>query len=131
MYIAAFIYRPGEIDDTFRELSATIDAVAASLPGFAGAESWRSADGQLVNASYYWHDEASLRAFATDPRHLDAKRQYRNWYGGYHVVVSKVERAYGDGAFPHIVADTRRAGRRHGDASPAAAPDAGSAVPAR
>ncbi|MGS0890947.1 antibiotic biosynthesis monooxygenase family protein [Burkholderia stagnalis] len=117
MYIAAFIYRPGEIDDAFRTLSAAIDALAASLPGFAGAESWRSADGMQVNATYYWHDEASLRAFASDPRHLEAKRQYRKWYGGYHVIVSKVERAYGDGAFAHWVPDTRAARRSHADAA--------------
>ncbi|WGS46538.1 DUF4188 domain-containing protein [Burkholderia sp. JSH-S8] len=120
MYIAAFIYAPGETDDAFRALSATIDAVAASLPGFAGAESWRSADGERINATYYWHDEASLRAFAADPRHLDAKRQYRKWYGGYHVIVSKVERAYGDAAFGHVVADTRRAAGRQPE--PGAAP---------
>jgi heme-degrading monooxygenase HmoA len=108
MYIAAFIYKPGEVDETFHRLSAMIDEVAASLPGFAGAESWRSADGQLVNASYYWRDEASLKAFATAPKHLDAKRQFRKWYGGYHVVISKVERAYGDGSVEHIVPDSRR-----------------------
>lgn len=108
MYIAAFIYKPGTIDDEFHRLSAIIDSVAASLPGFVGAESWRSADGQLFNATYYWRDQDSLRAFASSPEHLDAKRQFRKWYGGYHVVVSKVERAYGDGSFQHLVPDSRR-----------------------
>ncbi|MCO8648715.1 antibiotic biosynthesis monooxygenase, partial [Burkholderia multivorans] len=70
MYIAAFIYKPGEVDDEFHRLSAIIDGIAASLPGFVGAESWRSADGRLVNASYYWRDEASLKAFASAPQHL-------------------------------------------------------------
>ncbi len=110
MYIAAFIYRPGQADDTFRQLSAVLDEIAADLPGFAGAESWRSADGMLVNASYYWHDRAALEAFARHPRHLEAKRQYRRWYEGYHVVVSHVERAYGDGTLAHPVPDGRRAG---------------------
>ncbi len=112
MYIAAFIYQPGEIDDEFRRLSAMIDEVAASLPGFVGAESWRSPDGRMANASYYWQDEESLMAFASASKHLDAKRQFRKWYRGYHVVISKVERAYGDGSFAHFVPDSRRRGAR-------------------
>ncbi|EEE05639.1 antibiotic biosynthesis monooxygenase family protein [Burkholderia multivorans] len=112
MYIAAFIYKPGEVDEEFHRLSAIIDGIATSLPGFVGAESWRSADGRLVNASYYWRDEASLKAFASAPQHLDAKRQFRKWYGGYRVVISKVERAYGDGTVEHFVQDSRRLGGR-------------------
>ncbi|AQV98568.1 antibiotic biosynthesis monooxygenase [Cupriavidus necator] len=108
MYIAAFIYRPGQADDAFHRLSALIDEIAAGMPGFVGAESWRSPDGQLFNASYYWRDKESLQAFATHPRHLDAKRQYRKWYDGYHVVISEVQRAYGDGSLQHFVPDSRR-----------------------
>ncbi|NWE14294.1 antibiotic biosynthesis monooxygenase family protein [Pseudomonas yamanorum] len=112
MYIAAFIYKPGERHDEFQRLTDLIDALAARLPGYVGAESWRSADGGLINASYYWRDEASIRAFASHPTHLEAKRLYRRWYGGYHVVISKVERAYGDGTIGHLVpAD------RHGHAN--------------
>lgn len=109
MYIAAFIYKPGQRDEEFDRLSALIDEVAASIPGFVGAESWHSSDGKRVNASYYWRDQESLRAFAAHPRHLDAKRQFRKWYEGYHVIVSKVERAYGDGSIQHFVPDGRRA----------------------
>lgn len=107
MYIAAFIYKPGQRDDEFTRLSALIDEVAGSLPGFVGSQSWTSTDGELVNASYYWQDEASIRAFANHPRHLEAKHQYRKWYAGYQVVISKVERAYGDGTISSFVADNR------------------------
>ncbi|PRC91625.1 antibiotic biosynthesis monooxygenase family protein [Solimicrobium silvestre] len=108
MYIAAFIYKPSQIDQEFNRLSTIIGEIAHSIPGFIGAESWRSMDGLLVNASYYWRDQESLRAFATHPQHLDAKRQYRKWYEGYHVVVSKVERAYGDGSIKHFIQDSRQ-----------------------
>ncbi|MGT2490246.1 hypothetical protein ACU4GD_06115 [Cupriavidus basilensis] len=37
MYIAAFIYKPGETDEEFRRLSAAIDGAAAASPGFLGA----------------------------------------------------------------------------------------------
>lgn len=110
MYIAAFIYKPGQQDQEFQHLSALIDEVASSLPGFVGSQSWRSADGELVNASYYWQDQASIRAFATHPRHLEAKRQYRKWYAGYQVVIAKVERAYGDGGVSSFVVNDRQAG---------------------
>lgn len=108
MYIAAFIYKPGQQDQEFQRLSAIIDEIAISLPGFVGAQSWTSADGQLVNASYYWEDEASIQAFARHPTHLEAKRQYRQWYAGYQVLICKVERAYGDGQITHLVANNRQ-----------------------
>ncbi len=37
MYIAAFIYKPGERDDEFQRLTDLIDALAARLPGYVGA----------------------------------------------------------------------------------------------
>ena len=74
----------------------------------------------LVNASYYWHDRAALEAFARHPRHLEAKRQYRRWYEGYHVVVSHVERAYGDGTL--AIRCRTAAGRAAEAAGPRASP---------
>ncbi|WP_404937387.1 antibiotic biosynthesis monooxygenase [Pseudomonas sp. JDS08PS003] len=108
MYIAAFIYKPGQRDEKFHRLSAIIDDIAISLPGFVGAQSWTSADRTLINASYYWEDEASIQAFARHPRHLEAKRQYRRWYAGYQVVISKVERTYGDGAIAQLLSNDRQ-----------------------
>lgn len=107
MYIAAFIYTPGQQDAEFTRLSALIDEIANGLPGFVGAESWRSVDGLKINASYYWRDQDSLRAFATHPTHLEAKRQYRKWYAGFQVIISRVERSYGDGSMSLLVEDER------------------------
>lgn len=112
MYAVAFIFEPGEYDRDFHELDEAIQGVAESMDGYVGKESWQSADGSRKNATYYWKDEASIRAFAAHPKHLEAKRQYSRWYDGYHVVVSKVERSYGDGAFPHVTPDEGRRGRR-------------------
>jgi heme-degrading monooxygenase HmoA len=107
MYIAAFIYKPGQRDEEFQRLSAIIDEIAHSLPGFVGSQSWVSADQQLINASYYWEDEASISAFARHPQHLAAKRQYQRWYAGYQVVISKVERTYGDGRISPLLGNSR------------------------
>ena len=65
-------------------------------------------DRGLINASYYWEDEASIQAFASHPRHIEAKRQYRRWYAGYQVVISRVERTYGDGAITQLLGNARQ-----------------------
>jgi heme-degrading monooxygenase HmoA len=101
MYSAAFIFQPGTYDAEFHRLDALIDEVAHSLPGFLGSETWVSPDGTIKNATYYWTDLETLRAFSKHPDHLEAKRNYAKWYDGYHVIISKVERVYGDGNLQH------------------------------
>ncbi len=105
MYSVSFMWTPGEYDAEFHRLNAEIDAVAKSLPGFCGSESWRSVDGLRGNAVYYWSNLDDLAKFASHPTHLEAKRQYARWYAGYHVVVAEVLRSYGDGQMPHITSD--------------------------
>jgi hypothetical protein len=64
-----------------------------------------------ANATYYWQSLEALRAFSGHPDHLAAKRDYRRWYRGYHIVIAEIVRSYGDGNLAHIVADERAAGR--------------------
>ncbi len=102
MFTAAFLFEPGVFDDRYFALDALIDAAAKATPGFLGQENWQSADGQRVNATYYWASESALQSFARHPKHVEAKAQYKQWYRSYQVVISQVIRAYGDGAMPHI-----------------------------
>ncbi len=67
-----------------------------------------SADGDRINATYYWENLEALREFSNHPKHLQAKRQYRQWYDGYHIVISEILRSYGDGAFDHFTSNDRR-----------------------
>jgi heme-degrading monooxygenase HmoA len=108
MYIAAFIYSPGQYDDEFHRLNGIIDAVAKSLPGFLGAESWQSTTDDRRNATYYWSDLDTLKQFAAHPAHQEAKRQYARWYEGYHIVISEVVRSYGDGSLAHATPNERK-----------------------
>lgn len=108
MYSAAFIFEPGQYDDEFHRLNDIIDAVAKSLPGFLGVDSWQSTCGSLRNVTYFWSDLETLKTFSSHPSHQEAKRQYARWYQGYHIVVSQVLRSYGDGAITHITPDERR-----------------------
>ena len=108
MYSAAFIFEPGQYDAEFHRLNALIDSVARSLPGFLGVESWQSADGRRRNATYFWDNLDTLETFSAHPAHQEAKRQYARWYNGYHIVISKVVRSYGDGAFAQITPNERQ-----------------------
>lgn len=103
-----FIFKPGEYDDEFHELDGQIDAYARSLPGFKGVEVWRSADGTVVNASYYFDEMSSVKQLSRFPQHRTAKSRYQRWYDGYQIVVSEVARSYGDGRLPHITATESR-----------------------
>jgi heme-degrading monooxygenase HmoA len=107
MYSAAFIFEPGDYDDRFHELNALIDAAAQATAGYLGVESWRSKDGRISNATYYWADLESLKTFSRHPKHVEAKREYAKWYRGYHIVVSQVLRSYGDGTMQHFTPNER------------------------
>ncbi len=110
MYSAAFIYQAGEYDADFHALNDAIDQIARASHGFLGSESWVSPDGATRNATHYWADLETLRAFSTHPKHLEAKRQYERWYGGFQVVISEVIRSYGDGGVRHVTARDRADG---------------------
>lgn len=101
---AAFIFEPGTYDARFLALDAKIEAAAVATPGYLGRETWQSEDGRLFNATYYWADLAALQAFSGNADHLEAKRDYKLWYKGFHIVISEVLRAYGDGSLEHITA---------------------------
>jgi heme-degrading monooxygenase HmoA len=108
MFSAAFIFRPGTYDDEFHRLNDLIDAAANSTEGYLGAETWHSADGKTLNATYYWATLEALKQFSRDPNHLEAKKQYSRWYDGYHIVISEVIRSYGDDALEHITPNDRK-----------------------
>jgi heme-degrading monooxygenase HmoA len=107
MFCAAFIWEPGSYDAEFHRLNDLIDQVALALPGYLGVETWQNSDGTRRCANYYWRDLETLRAFSTHPTHQEAKRQYAQWYKGYHIVISEVIRSYGDGHFEHITPNNR------------------------
>jgi heme-degrading monooxygenase HmoA len=107
MYCAAFIFEPGTYDARFHALDAQIEAAAQSNPGFLGRETWQSEDGLRFNATYYWADLESLKAFSQNPQHLEAKADYQRWYKGFHIIISEVIRSYGDGVLNHITPNHR------------------------
>jgi heme-degrading monooxygenase HmoA len=107
MYSASFIFEPGTYDERFHALDALIEAAAKATTGYLGVELWKSVDGLKTNAIYYWETLESLKQFATHPKHVEAQREYKRWYKGFHIVVAEVIKSYGDGALTHITPNER------------------------
>jgi heme-degrading monooxygenase HmoA len=102
MFAAQFIFRPGEYDDEFYRLDASIDEYALGLPGFLGVERWVSVDGATKNSIYYFDSMDTITKFARFEDHRAAKQKVQNWYNGYQVVISEVKASYGDGQIDSI-----------------------------
>ena len=100
MICAQFIFRPGTYDDDFHRLDEQIDTFARSLPGFVRVETWHSAEGDVINAMYYFEDQKSVAQLARFPQHREAKGQVQRWYDGYRIVISQVRATYGDDRLP-------------------------------
>ncbi|MEO5806970.1 monooxygenase family protein [Devosia sp.] len=107
LFCAAFIFSQHTNDDSFKLLDDEIAAAALASPGFAGKENWFSRDGTRINASYYWRSMEELQVFSRHPVHREAKRRYKEWYDGFHIVISEIVRSYGDGAFEHVTPNAR------------------------
>ncbi|MFM2277591.1 MAG: hypothetical protein RIT12_987 [Actinomycetota bacterium] len=102
MFAAQFIFKPGETDEEFHRLDASIDAYALTLEGFLGVERWVSPDGGTKNSIYYFEDMATITKFASFEDHREAKAKVQNWYNGYQVVISEIKATYGDGQIQTI-----------------------------
>ncbi len=97
MICVQFIFKPGGYDEDFHRLDDQIEKFARGLPGFDRVETWQSADGDVLNAVYYFADTQSLVQLSRFPQHLQAKEQVQRWYDGYRIIVSEITATYGDG----------------------------------
>jgi heme-degrading monooxygenase HmoA len=94
-YAVIFTTRRTEGDRGYEAMAERMAALAATQPGYLGAESARGADGLGITVSY-WRDEASIVAWKQNAAHQDAQRAgQQTWYADYQLRVAKVERAYG------------------------------------
>ena len=96
MYSATFIFAKGEWDEEFYRLDEKIAAIAKSIPGYLGEESWENATTGLVSNVYYWDTLESLEQLIRHPAHIEAKSRQSAWLNGYQVIISQVLRTYGD-----------------------------------
>lgn len=83
--------RIGE-DQGYCKMSEKIEALVKEQPGFLGMESVRNDVGITV---CYWKDMDSIKKWARDTDHKEAKRRgMATWYESYKVRISKVEIEY-------------------------------------
>lgn len=103
MYTSTFIFANKQFDDEFHRLDQAIAAMAKTIPGYIGEETWENAGNGLVSNVYYWESLESLQALMQHPKHLEAKAAQSKWLNGYQVIISQVLRSYGDAKLGHPV----------------------------
>jgi heme-degrading monooxygenase HmoA len=81
--------------DGYDEMAQRMVALAQHQAGFLGVESARDVDGLGITVSY-WASEDAIAAWKAHAEHRIAReRGRRDWYAGFALRVSRVERAYG------------------------------------
>jgi heme-degrading monooxygenase HmoA len=95
-YAVIFTSQRGTQDEPgYSSMADQMAALAAQQPGYLGVESARGADGLGITVSY-WQTLDDIAAWRRHAEHQVAREQGRaDWYAGYSVRISKVERAYG------------------------------------
>ena len=96
IYSSTFIFAKGQYDDEFHELDEAIAAMAKSIPGYIGEETWENPSNGLISNVYYWDSMEALHQLVSHPKHREAKEKQCKWLAGYQVVISQVLRTYGD-----------------------------------
>lgn len=80
-------------DTAYGAAADRMEELAATIPGYLGIESSRSADGTGITVSY-WESEEAIAEWRRHPEHLDAQASGRSdWYEWYELRVARVERA--------------------------------------
>jgi heme-degrading monooxygenase HmoA len=106
MITATFIFDIKQFDEAFHALDARIAAAARETSGYIGEDAWEDPKTGRVANVYYWEDETGLKQLISHPDHIEAKRIYSQWLGGYQVMISQVLRTYGDGQLSRSIAAT-------------------------
>lgn len=96
VYSSTFIFAKGQYDDEFYKLDEEIAAIARSIHGYIGEETWENPSNGLISNVYYWESMEALHQLVSHPKHREAKEKQSNWLAGYQVIISQVLRTYGD-----------------------------------
>jgi heme-degrading monooxygenase HmoA len=86
---------PGSLEE-YQRWSARMGTLAAEIPGYRSHKGFVASDGERVTIVEFT-SEAGLRAWATHPEHVEAKRKGRDtFFTDYRVQVCEVLRDSGD-----------------------------------
>lgn len=96
-YAVIFTSRKKVPADGYDTMADRMEKLGSSYTGFLGLQSARSADGLGITVSY-WKTLQDISKWKADTQHQEAQSQGRSdWYSGYQVRITKVERQYGFG----------------------------------
>ncbi len=94
-YAVIFSSRRTEGENGYADASDRMAELAATQPGFLGAESARGTDGFGITVSY-WDSIESISKWRAHLEHRAAQENGKSiWYEHYEVRISRVERSYG------------------------------------
>ncbi|MCC6462481.1 MAG: antibiotic biosynthesis monooxygenase [Saprospiraceae bacterium] len=92
-YAVIFSTLRTEGDQGYGEMAEKMAALAATMPGYLGAESARDGVGITVS---YWKDLESIKNWKYRVEHVVARDMGREiWYQSYRLRIALVERDYG------------------------------------
>lgn len=77
--------------DGYAEAAEELARLAASMPGYLGAESVRDAAGAGITVSY-WDSAEAVAAWRAHPAHATARARAGEWYESWSLRVCRVER---------------------------------------
>lgn len=76
--------------DGYKEYDELTLELAMQMPGYLGFESFKH-DGRGAFISY-WKNMDAVRAWASEPKHIEAKQKGKStWYRYYHSVIAEVK----------------------------------------
>ena len=97
MIIAVFRSRLNEqVQEEYAHWAARMSELAGQVPGYISHKGFTAADGERVTIVEF-EDEAGMRAWATHPEHVAAKKLGRDtFFADYRVQVCSVQRDSAD-----------------------------------
>jgi hypothetical protein len=101
MISATFIFKQRSSDEEFLRLDTAIEEFVIAHPEYKGKDVWENSEKSLSAVVYYFSTRAGLEALRSFSLHQEAKSQYKNWYAGFHVIISEVQASYGDDWVDH------------------------------
>ena len=92
-YAVIFSTTRTEGDNGYGDMAEKMAEMAATMPGYLGADSTRNEIGITVS---YWADMESIKNWKFQADHAAARELGRAiWYGSYRLRIARVEVAYG------------------------------------
>lgn len=101
-YAVIFTSKRATEDSGYSDMAEKMEALSKEQDGFLGMQSARNADGIGITVSY-WRTLEDITNWKKHTEHIQAQKNGKaDWYAGYEVRISKVERQYSFGTLENL-----------------------------